>query len=382
MAGYDIPAGTKGVTSPLAAPITKKKKSLLQTEIFKKRVKREEIMHFSRQMASFMRAGIPILDALQVIGDDASNSRFKGVLDEIGHSLRAGSTFSAAVAAHRDVFPSFYVSILRSAELTGHLDNVMDELSGYIQRDLDARRKIRSAMIYPAVIMVMSLFTVLILTAFVLPRFRTFFTALDAELPLATRAMLTATGFLGRWWYAILAGLMAGGLALFLASQTGPGRQVRDAMLLRLPVLRDVIREAIVERFCRILSSMVQAGVPLPDAMLVAAEATNNLVYRRALSRAREAMMQGEGLARPIHATGLFPSAANQMMRVGENTGTLDDQLATAASFYEQELDYRIKRLTTLFEPAVIIVMGLIVGFVAVALVSAMYGIFNQVQVQ
>ena len=141
----------------------------------------------------------------------------------------------------------------------------------------------------------------------------------------------------------------------------------------------DVVRYAVIERFCRILASMVTAGVSLPDALVVAAEGTNNLVYERAIINARESMIVGEGLALPLARTGLFPGAAKQMLRVGESTGTLDDQLQTAAGFYEQELGYKIKRLTAFFEPAVIVVMGAIVGFVAIAMVSAMYGIFRQV---
>ena len=151
---------------------------------------------------------------------------------------------------------------------------------------------------------------------------------------------------------------------------------------IKLPVVSDVVRFAIVERTCRILASMVKAGVPLPDAMVVVAESAGNKVYERALGKVRAAMLEGEGIATPITRTNLFPAAVTQMVRVGENTGTLDVQLETAAAFYEQELDYKIKKLTTLFEPAMIIFMGLVVGFVAIALVSAMYGIFRQVKIQ
>jgi type IV pilus assembly protein PilC len=149
-------------------------------------------------------------------------------------------------------------------------------------------------------------------------------------------------------------------------------------MLLRVPVLGDVMHHVVLERFCRILSSMMTAGVPLPDALRVTSDATSNRVYRSGLDDAREAMLRGEGLATPLADTGLFPASARQMFRVGETTGTLDTQLATAATFFERELDYKIKRFTSLFEPAILLVVGVVVGFVAIALVSAMYGIFNQ----
>ena len=358
-----------------------KKKSILQFEITKKKVPRQDIMNFSRQLAAFIRAGIPILEAIDTFAEEVGNRTFKEALVEIGAALRRGETFSAAVAAHGSAFPRFYVDMLRAAELTGRLDSVLDQLSKYIERDLEAKRKIRSAMTYPALIGVMSIVTVAILSVFVLPRFKTFFQSFNAKLPLPTRMVLAAGSFVGNWWWALLLGAGVLALAIVVTLRTAAGRSGLDKAILKLPVVADVVRYAIVERFCRILASMVKAGVPLPDAMIVVAESTRNKVYEQALVKVREAMLEGEGIAGPIARSHLFPSAVTQMVRVGENTGTLDDQLATAAAFYEQELDYKIKKLTTLFEPAMIIFMGIIVGFVAIALVSAMYGIFRQVKV-
>ena len=376
------PQGPAGPGSGNSGENSGKKKSVWQFEITKKRVPRADLMNFSRQLAAFIRAGIPILEAIDTFAQEAGNKTFKEALIDIGASLRQGETFSAAVAAHEKAFPSFYVDMLRAAELTGRLDSVLDQLSRYIERDLEAKRKIRAAMTYPALIGAMSVVTVGILSVFVLPRFKTFFEGFNAKLPLPTRMVLTAGGFVGNWWWALLlvgaffVTTIVGGL------QTASGRIWLDKTLLKLPVVSDVVRYAIVERFCRILASMVKAGVPLPDAMIVVAESTRNKVYERAIVRVREAMLQGEGIAGPITRTQLFPSAVTQMVRVGENTGTLDTQLETAAAFYEQELDYKIKKLTTLFEPAMIIFMGVVVGFVAIALVSAMYGIFRQVNLQ
>jgi type IV pilus assembly protein PilC len=155
------------------------------------------------------------------------------------------------------------------------------------------------------------------------------------------------------------------------------GRLTRDRMFLRVPLVKDVVLFAVTERVCRIIGAMVKAGVPLPETMNAAIQGANNQVFERGLTTARERMLEGEGLAVPIRDTQLFPRAASQMMRVGENTGTLDIQLENAAEYYGQELEYKLKRLTSLFEPAVIIFMGLIVGFVAIALISAMYGVFN-----
>ena len=357
-----------------------KKKSILQLELTKKKIPRKDLMHFSRQLAVFIKAGIPIIDALAAIQEEMGNKLFREILDDMIEALRSGATFADAAEQHTSAFPAYYLGILRSAELTGRLDTVLVQLSDYIERDLDARRKVTSALTYPGIIALMSVVVVVVLVAFVLPRFRTFFDDLDAELPLPTRILLSVSNFISDNWYFIVGGIAAFLLALVLALRTQKGKHLRDRLILRLPVLGDLMRHVVLERFCRILSSMMSAGVQLPEAMRVTTEATNNHVYKLGLGEARERMMRGEGLARPLAETGLFPPSAKQMFRVGENTGTLDEQLETAAVYFERELDYKIKRFTSLFEPAVLVGMGLVVGFVAIALVSAMYGIFRQVQ--
>jgi len=356
------------------------KKSILQAELTGPRVKRDDLMHLSRQMAAFVRAGLPILEAVHTIGEESENSSVRRVMNDIEEGLRSGERFSDCLDRHAKIFPEFYRGIIRSAELTGELDLVLTRLAIYIERDLEARRKIKQAIIYPLVVLVMSIVTVIVLAWYVLPKFKTFFSSLNAKLPLPTRMLLATTDFLSAWWWAILA-VLGGLTAVALATlQTERGRYARDRFLLSVPVLGTTIQFALVERFCRILSSMVSAGVALPEALRVATDSLRNRVYVRSLSSVQEQMLEGEGIARPLARTRLFPSTASQMLRVGEDTGTLDDQLATTAEYCETELDYKIKKLTALFEPVVIIVMGVIVGFVAIALVSAMYGIFRQVK--
>jgi len=357
------------------------KKSILQFEISAQRVKREEVMHLSRQLAAFIRAGLPIIDAVRTLGQEAENKSVRNMMAEVEEGLRSGERLSDCFDRHPKVFPDFYRGILRSAELTGQLDTVLDQLSKYIERDLEAARKVKQASIYPAVIVVMSIATIGVLAGFVLPRFKTFFEGLGAKLPLPTRILLAITDFLTQWWWALIAGLIIVALATVIAIRTERGRYLRDQLFLATPVLGTTIQFALVERFTRILASMVNAGVSLPEAMRVARESLHNLVYDRALVQVGEAMLEGEGLATPLAATQLFPVTAIQMVRVGEETGSLDTQLEVTAQYYEIELDYKIKKLTALFEPAIILVMGGMVGFVAIALVSAMYGIFNQVSV-
>lgn len=357
------------------------RKSIMKFEITQKKVPRKDLTNFTRQLAVFMRAGIPIMEALEVITEETQNKMLKIVLVEMVDSLRAGDTFAAAAAVHPEAFPNFYVGILESAELTGALDTVLNQLADYIERDTKARGKVTAALIYPSVVAAMSVVTVVVLAVFVMPRFEVFFKSLNAKLPLMTRLLLSVTSFVGKDWYFELAlvVIIVGGFMTMRRSDKG--RDILDSWMLKLPVIGDLTETAIIERVCRVLASMLRAGVDLPRSMAVTAESSNNAVYKKALEGVREAMMQGQGLSGPINLTELFPAAARQMFRVGEETGTLDQQLEVAAAYYNRELETKLERATALFEPAIIILMGVVVGFVAVALISAMYGIYNQVQV-
>jgi type IV pilus assembly protein PilC len=364
------------------APVdVREKKSIFAFEITKKKVKRRELMHFSRQMAVFMRAGIPVLESMEVLTDEVGDKVFQRVLAEMSDSLRAGETFAGAAEEHPEAFPPYYLGILRSAEMTGNLDVVLDQLSEYIERDMEAKRRVTSALIYPGIVMVMAVVAVVVIAGFVLPRFQVFFASLNAKLPLPTRLLLSIANFFTNDWYVLVAVVVVVAVGVTLLTVTKRGRELRDTVLLRTPFLGDLITTAILERFCRILCTMVDAGVPIPDALQVTGDASANSVFRRGLFNAREAMLRGEGLAAPLAATQLFPTAARHMFVVGESTGTLDEQLGSAATYFERELEYKLKHFTSLFEPAVILFVGLVVGFVAIALVSAMYGIFRQVKI-
>ena len=358
----------------------KAKRNVLQFEITRKKLKQDELMHFSRQLSAFVRAGIPLIEALEVIEEETEDKVLREVLIGVRDSLTTGETFSDALRPYESLFPKFYVDMVRAAELTGSLDDVLAELSGYIKRDLEARNQIKSALMYPAIVLVMAIGTVIVLSTFVLPRFKTFFEGFHATLPLPTRMLISFTDFVSSYWpFIVLAIVLLIAIPMALV-RTTRGRRAKDKMLLRMPVIGQVILFAIIERFCRLLAAMMQAGVPLPEAMNVLGDATNNVVFRQGIADVHAAMMRGEGLARPLAETKLFPGAITQMIKVGENTGTLNEQLTVGSDFYGQELEYKIARLTALFEPAVIVFMGVAVGFVAIAMISAMYGIYQQVQ--
>ncbi len=356
------------------------RRGMLDFELTKEKVKKKELMHFTRQLAVFVKAGIPITDALTTIGDETNDTALRRAITRMVDDLRNGGLFSAAAALHPQVFPKYYIGILQSAELTGQLDDSLENLSRYIERELETRSKVVSALSYPGVVMVLAFATVMILAGYVLPQFIPLFEELGADLPLPTRMMLFFSRFFTDLWWVTAIFMAAIIAAMVFLFGTDRGKIAKDRLVLKIPIVNGIVEYAILERFCSILGTMLQAGVSMPAAMQTTSEATANIVYKEHLDGARAEMLEGAGFSAPLIATGLFPGAARQMFKVGEDTGTLDMQLEVAALYFNRELESRIKRFTTLFEPAMIVVVGVIVGFVAVALVSAMYGVLGGVQ--
>jgi type IV pilus assembly protein PilC len=355
----------------------RERRSILQFEITPKKVKSAELMNFCRFLSVFLTAGIPILEGLEIIRRDTPDKKLRSVLLDISASLRAGASLSDSIAVHGKSFPSYFVATVRSAEETGQVAAVLGEVARYIERDIEAKRRVKSALTYPAVVVILAIVSVSILVGFVLPRFVTFFKEYNAKLPLATRILVSVSHFLVRFGLLIAVILVVLILIFGLSTLLDTGRTWRDRMLLRLPLVSKVVRYAVVERFCRIMAAMVSAGVPLPVALDLAASGAGNRWFGRHIAIARRQMIEGAGLHLPLAATGMFPPAAVQMLRVGEETGTLEQRLDDISTFYGKELEYRLKRLTDLLEPAAVITVGILVGFVAVAIISAIYGVFN-----
>ena len=353
------------------------KRGALQFELTTVKVKKKELMHFTRQLAVFVKAGIPLTEAMEVIGDETTDVALQRTITEMVEDLRNGGTLSGAAGKHPEAFPTYYIGILGSAELTGKLDETLENLAGYLEREVETRSKVIAALSYPGVVMILAMVTVAILAGYVLPQFKPLFEELDAKLPFATRALLFVADLFTIMWYIPFSCLAAFVGWMMWMKKTEKGGIFKDKLVLKLPVISGIVEYAILERFCRILGAMVKAGVPLPDAMRTTTEATNNSVFRARLVEAQAEMMEGGGFAKPLARTELFPGAARQMFKVGEETGTLDAQLHVASIYFDRELESRIKRFTTMFEPLMIVFVGVVVGFVAVALVQAMYGVLD-----
>ena len=324
----------------------------LQTEVTREKVPLVEVMHFSRQMATFLRAGVPITEALDTLRADARNKKFAAVLADVLEAVGTGSTISDAIAVHSAVFPSYYLALLRAGELTGRMDDAFDQLHTYIKRDLELTRAVRKALIYPVILLVVAIAVSLLIVTFVIPRFADFFADFDAELPLPTRMLMAVADFVtspvGIACFVLL-GVVVVGTVLW--TRTPSGRRALQGFLLKVPLLGTVLTYAATERFCRVLGSLLDAGVALPDALPTAADCTNNLVFKERLAEAIDRTLAGEGFSQPLRDTELFPSTVVQMVRVGERTGALSEQLDGAASFFKDELDYSVDKLTQWFEP-------------------------------
>ena len=355
-------------------------KGALSFELTKEKVKKKELMHFTRQLAVFVKAGIPITEALETIGDETEDLALRRCLSSMVEDLRNGGRLSQAARKHPEAFPIYYMGILESAELTGRLDQTLEQLAGYLEREVETRSKVVSALSYPGVVMVMAIFTVAVLAGYVLPQFKPLFEELNADLPLATRMLLFVADLFTVLWFIPTGFVLAVTSVVMWLTKSTKGRRVKDKLVLKIPVISGIIEYSILERFCRILGAMIGAGVPLPEGLKTTTESTSNSVFRERLEDAQAVMLEGGGFSKPLTDTGLFPGAARQMFKVGEETGTLDEQLHVASIYFDRELESRIKKFTTMFEPIMIVFVGVMVGFVAVALVSAMYGVLDNMK--
>jgi type IV pilus assembly protein PilC len=343
------------------------------------KVKRIDLIIFSRQMATFIRAGIPITDGIRVVREQTRSSLFRRTLDEVTALLESGEPLSAALAQHPRVFPEIYIDMVVAAEATGELDAILDQLAKYMERSDATARQMKQAMLYPSIVLGLACVVVFILMVVVLPSFVALFADFDAVLPLPTQILLALGAFGGTY------GIAAGGIVvmiltvLFLVRNTGPLKRLRQRIALRLPVLGTIIKLGIETRFARTLSILHKAGVPIAQSFEIAATGTGNHIYQKRLGPVREALIAGEGISTPLAASRLFGPLLVQMVKVGEETGTLDRYLDEAANFLDEELGYRTKQMVTIIEPLMILGVAGVVGFVALSVITPMYSILQQI---
>ena len=343
-------------------------------------MKRIELVLFSRMMATFIRAGIPILDGIEVVRQQAVSTLFRRTLEDVAVQLRNGDPLSSAMASHPRVFSRLYVDMIVAAEATGELDAILDQLARYLERAEATSRRIRQAMLYPAIVLCMAAVVVAILTTVVLPSFVSLFADFDAELPLPTKIMIALGSFGGSYGVQTVGVVLAVILFLSIVRDTRVVRRIRQRVILRVPVVGGLVKLGIETRFARTLGILLRAGVPIARAFDIAMTGTGNEKYVRRLGPVRERLLSGDGISGPLLASGLFGSLLIQMVKVGEETGTLDRYLDQASDFMDDDLDYRTKQMVTIIEPMLILGVAMAVGFVALSVVTPMYGILHAIK--
>ena len=339
------------------------------------KVNPQVIVLFCRQLSSFVRVGVPVTAAVETFAEQAPNRRLRDAYLAVASDIQRGVRLSDAFAAHPRVFPRIVADMTRSAEATGSLDVVLRRAATHIERQAEARQKVKAAMTYPAIIFTFAIVIAVGIVAFVLPRFKDLYASLGVKTPGILDALLGFSSFIRDNALILSAVLALVIILLVVGARTERGHLVVDQILVSVPVVAPLLRAAMIEQLTRTLGDMLGAGVPIGQTYSVVLDNVRNRVYRNKLAGVAPALAAGQGMYRPLAATGILPPTVIQLFRVGEETGNLDSNLAEAADMYANELDYRIKRLTAFLEPAMIVFVGLIVGFVAVTLILSIYSL-------
>jgi type IV pilus assembly protein PilC len=343
-------------------------------------VKKRDLIIFSRQLATLLSSGIAILAALQLLAEQSARQALREVLQEVIADLQQGRAFSATLAAHPLAFPELYARTISVGERTGNLEDVLRRLATYLEKEQALARKLTNALAYPVFVLAVAVGVVVLMLVVALPPMVALVESFGGALPWPTRALIAGSHFASAYGvFFLFGGLILAGVAVWWGGRPS-GRRLRDGMVLRLPIVGSVLVRGQLARFARTASVLIRAGLPLSEVMALAVQTTGNVVVAAALERVRVALLTGQGLSAPLAAEEIFPPLLGQMVRVGEETGTLEANLETLANFYEEEVDRGVQRMASLVEPVMTIFIGLIVAFIAVSMVLPMYSVISTIE--
>ncbi|MGH2785273.1 MAG: type II secretion system F family protein [Actinomycetota bacterium] len=344
------------------------------------KVKPKDIAVFSRQFATMINSGLSLLRALNILAEQTENAMLARTIADVRTDVEKGLSLSAALAKHPKVFKRLYVAMIRAGEIGGVLDSVLLRLAENLEKDVALRQKIKSAMTYPTVVFCLVILIMTGMLIFVVPTFKNLYRDLGGSLPLPTRLLITVSDRAKQFWY-LVAALMVGtwvGLRRWINTEHGRGKW--DAIKLRAPVFGQLVHKTALSRFSRTLSVLMRSGVPILQSLDIVRETVNNEVISKAVGDVSVSVKEGESIARPLARHDVFPPMVVQMIAVGEETGALDTMLAKIADFYDQEVEATVEALTSLIEPVLIAVMGMVVGGMVVALYMPMFNIINLIK--
>ncbi|MCX8116308.1 MAG: type II secretion system inner membrane protein GspF [Desulfobacterota bacterium] len=333
-----------------------------------KKVPRRSIAIFTRQLATMIDAGLPLVQSLDILASQQENKTFKNIIREIREDVEGGSTFAGALKKHPSVFDELYTNLVVAGEEGGILDNILTRLSNYIEKAEALKKKVKSAMIYPAIIVTVAVLVVIILMIFVIPVFETMFKSAGQSLPLPTLVVLAISKFIKKYILVFIPFLI---LLVFLFRKfyrTEAGRTLVDRLTLKVPVFGMLLKKVAVARFARTLGTLVSSGVPILDGLQIVSRTAGNRTIETAILNARASIREGETIAEPLGRSGIFPPMVIQMISVGESTGALDAMLAKIADFYDDEVDVAVSNLTSLLEPFLMVFLGVVIGGVVISM--------------
>ena len=340
-----------------------------------KRVNEQALTVFSRQFATMINAGLAMVRCLDILSEQTEDKKLQSTLDQVRRDVEAGQTLSAALARHPQVFSTLYISMVKAGEMGGVLDEVLERLAGFMEKDFALKKKVKSALTYPVVILVMALGIVFFLVTYILPTFVELFKGMNLTLPLPTKILIGITEAARQPMIVIPTIVLMVGVGIGIGKyvQTPVGRKQYDLLKLNIPVFGILTKKVAISRFCRTLGTLLSSGVPIMQALEIVGKASGNEIIAMTVTKVRESIREGESIASPLGASGLFSPMVTQMVAVGEETGNLDAMLGKIADFYDTEVEYLLASLTSMLEPIMIVGMGGIVGFIVISVFLPLY---------
>ncbi len=331
-------------------------------------VKLEEIVIFSRQLATMVDSGIPLVQSLDILCEQIEKPVFKNILAKIKDDIETGSSLSDALARHPAVFSTLYINMVRAGESSGALDDILDRLASYLEKANTLQRKVKSSLVYPTVVITMAMLITLVLLLKVIPTFKGIFTMLGGELPLPTRILIFISDTIRQMFLYVAAGITVVVVTLKKYMKTSQGKENFDKILLAMPVLGPLFRKVAVAKFTRTFATLIKSGVPILVSLEIVGKTAGNAVIEKAVEAVRNGIKEGENIADPLAKSGAFPPMVVRMIKVGEQTGELEKMLTKIADFYEDQVDAAVSGLTSLIEPLIIAFLGVAIGGIVIAM--------------
>lgn len=341
----------------------------------------KDLVVFTRQFGTMINAGLPLIQCLDILSTQSENKVLRETVGEVKNSVEAGSTFSDALKKHPKVFDELYVNMIHAGEVGGLLDTILTRLAKHIEKAMKLKGQIKSAMVYPTAIIGVAVIVISVLMVWVIPIFAKMFAEMSQGkmgLPGPTQLVIDISNFFQSFWYLMLGGFIGGIFGIKKYYGTTHGRIVIDRLMLKTPVVGDLIRKASVAKFTRTLGTLITSGVPLLEGLSICAKTSGNKVIEEALMNARISISGGKTISEPLAKSQVFPKMVTHMIAVGESTGALDAMLGKIADFYEDEVDQAVAALTSLLEPMMMVVLGTVIGFIVIAMYLPIFGLISK----